>query len=182
MKDKWMWLIIVLVVVLIAASVGFRVWYLSPGIRVVGNELHAEITGKCYIIDEADGQIVDETTLSINGSTSSADGDLFDGELKVLGYQNSASGTITSLKSIERKQDGIWTITHIDNCTHQENVDGIIRPMEHFCDYHYTYYLRPDDPEFVVVLIDSFEQSKPQYAVLASDEAEAMARYNEFIS
>ena len=180
MKNKWGWFAAAVIVLAVAFVVGLRLWFLSPGIHVLGNDIHVELERRCYVIDGKTGQILDETQVSINGSTSSEDPELFDGELKVLGYQNSASGTITSLQAIEADELGNWRITHLENCTHQENVDGIIQDVEHFCDYNYTYYIDPEAPELLVVLIESFDKDQPLYAVCGNTEEEALQRYQDF--
>ncbi len=180
-KNIWFWILITIVAVLVTGVVALRCWFVSPGIRMFGKDIHVELSRKCYIIDAQSGEVVDETTLTINGSSSSSDVAIFDGELKIMGYQNSATGTVTALKSIEIKDDGIWEITHLENCTHQETVDDVIKDVEHFCDYSYTYYIHPDEPELVVALIESFIKYNPQYAVCADTEEEALARYALFL-
>ena len=126
--------------------------------------------------------MLDETTVSMKGATSRNDQELFDGDLKILGYQNSASGTVTALKVIEQAEDGCWIITHMENCTHREtDLNGITKDVEHFCDYSYTYYLYPENPGSLVVLIESFDQYQPMYAVCADSEQAALERYEEFM-
>lgn len=181
MKNKWGWLAVSGIVLVVLFVLALRLWFLSPGIHVLGNDVHVEINQQCYMIDGKTGEVVDETTVAINGSTSSEDPELFDGELKVIGYQNSASGTVTSLQAIEVDEVGGWRITHLENCTHQENVDGIIQDVEHFCDYHYTYYIDPDDPELLVVLVESFDQDQPLYAVFGNTQEDALQRYRNFL-
>lgn len=181
MKNRIGWLVIACVVLLISTVLVLRIWFISPGIHVLGNDIHVELTQTCFIIDGKTNEVVDETTVLINGSTQSGDAELFDGELKIVGYQNSSNGTITSLKAIEANDNGGWIITHIENCTHQENINGIIRDVEHFCDYHYTYYIPQENPEDLVVLIESFDKDKPQYAVCATTEEEALLNYQIFL-
>lgn len=181
MKNKGAWILAATVAAAMLGLLALKVWFTSPGIRVIGNDIHIELSRKCYIIDEASGEVVDETTVSINGSTNRSDPKLFDGEMKVLGYQNSASGRVSALMSIQRESDDCWMIEHIENCVHQENNDGIIRDVEHFCDYYYHYYIYPNQPEQLIVLIDSFQVSEPQYAVCADTEEEALERYAAFV-
>lgn len=182
MKKKWWLLLVVVVVILVIGAVGLRIWFMSPGIHTMGNDIHADLTEKCYIIDGQTGELLDETTVTVNGTTCSSDREIFDGELKILGYQNSANGTITALKAIEKKDDDCWIITHLENCTHMEtDAEGISKPVEHFCDYSYTYYLYPDDPGKLVVLIESFDKYEPKYAVCADSEEAALVRYEEFM-
>ena len=182
MNKKWLLVIVAVVVILVIGAVGLRIWFMSPGIRTLGNDIHVDLSQKCYIIDGQTGELLDETTVTVNGSTSRRDREIFDGELKILGYQNSASGTITALKAIEKKDNGCWVITHLENCTHQEEgADGVNKPVEHFCDYSYTYYLYPDDPGQLVVLSESFDKYEPKYAVCADSEEAALERYEEFM-
>lgn len=182
MKLKWKLLPVVAVVVLIVAALGLRLWFNSPGVRVLGKELHVDLSQKCFLFDKETGDLLDETVVTVKGVTSRTDRQLFDGELKILGYQNSASGTVTALKAIEVTDSGCWTITHLENCTHEETDDnGITKPVEHFCDYNYTYYLYPGSPEKTVVLIETFYKYQPVYAVCAESEEEALERYEEFM-
>ena len=182
MKLKWGWVLIAVVVALVIGALGLRFWFNAPGVRVFGNDIHVNLTQKCYIIDGQTGELLDETTVTVKGETSRHDNELFDGELKILGYQNSASGTVTSLKAIEVAADGCRIITHLENCTHREtDGNGITKDVEHFCDYSYKYYLYPDDAQHLVVLIESFEQYRPMYAVCADSEESALERYEEFM-
>ena len=182
MKKNWTWILAVAVLGLVVVAFAVRIWFNAPGIRILGDEIHADLHQKCYIIDAQTGEVIDETTVSIKGATSRSDSVLFDGELKILGYQNSASGTVTALKSIETGENGCWIISHLENCTHQEtDENGVTKDVEHFCDYSYTYYLYPDSPEQLVVLIESFNQYKPKYAVCAESEECALERYEDFL-
>ena len=181
MKSKFGWVAIACVVVLIASVLGLRLWFISPGIHVLGKDVHIELTQTCFIIDGLTDEVVDETTVLINGSTKSGDAELFEGDLKIVGYQNSSNGTITSLKALEVNEAGGWILTHLENCTHQENVNGIIQDVEHFCDYSYTYYIPQENPEDLIVLIESFAKDQPQYAVCAASEEDALLRYQAFV-
>lgn len=181
MKKNWHLLAIAAVVILVVAALGIRLWFNAPGIRVFGDEIHVDIMEKCYIIDAQTSEVVDETTVTVDGATSRSDQSLFDGELKILGYQNSASGTITALKAIEVSEDGCWMITHLENCTHSEtDENGVTKDVEHFCNYSYTYYLYPDAAEKTVVLIERFDKYQPMYAVCADSEESALERFGEF--
>lgn len=182
MKNKWGWIGVTAVIILVAVALFVRIWFISPGIRVLGHEIHVNLSQTCYIIDGQTGEMLDETTVTVKGATSRNDHNLFDGELKILGYQNSASGTVTALKSIEVTEDGCWKIEHLENCTHREtDENGVTKDVEHFCDYSYTYYLYPGDPGKLVVLIESFDEYKPLYAVCAASEEAAQERYEDFL-
>lgn len=182
MKIKWGWILVAVVLMLFAAALGLRLWFNAPGVRVLGDDIHVDLSQKCYIIDGQTGELLDETTVTVKGATSRSDQKLFDGELKILGYQNSATGTITALKAIETTGEGYIIITHFENCTHREtDENGITKDVEHFCDYSYTYYLYPDAPGNLVVLIESFNKNQPMYAVCADSEEAAMERYEEFM-
>jgi hypothetical protein len=182
MKKNWTWILAVAVLGLVVVAFAVRIWFNAPGIRILGDEIHADLHQKCYIIDGQTQEVIDETTVTVKGATSRSDQKLFDGDLKIIGYQNSASGTIESLKSIEVADNGCWMISHLENCTHSEtDENGITKDVEHFCDYSYTYYLYPDAPEQTIVLIESFVKYEPLYAVCANSEEEALSRYEEFM-
>jgi hypothetical protein len=183
MKNKWWICLVAVIVVLVLAVFGIRIWFKSPGIHVWGDEIHINLTEKCFVFDGRTGELEDETTVTVKGGTSRSDKELFDGDLKVIGYQNFADGTITDLKAIEKREDDSYIITHMENCTHPEEDDnGIIKDVEHFCDYSYYYYIDPNDPTRLVVAIDSTSRYKTMYAVCAENEEAAQARYEEFIS
>lgn len=182
MKIKWGICLVVVVAVLVLGVLGLRIWFVSPGIHTFGKDIHVNLTQKCFIIDGTTGEIVDETTVTVKGGTDSADRELFDGDLKILGYQNTADGTITALKAIEKRDNGTYMITHMENCTHpEEGENGIIKDVEHFCDYSYYYYLYPKDAGQLVVVIDSLNQYNRSYAVCAENEEAALVRYEEFV-
>lgn len=181
MKSKW-WLLGGIAAVLAVGVIALSVWFNSPGIHVLGKEIHIDITQGCYIIDGITGEVIDETAISIDGATSRADSEIFHGKMKVVGYENTASGSITSQKVIDIGEDGIWRISHLENCTHRETVDGVTRDVEHFCDLNYTYYLSPCTPDRLIVLIESFETAKPLYAISAPDEATALEVYRDFVT
>lgn len=183
MKSKWWMCLVAVIAVLVLVVFGIRIWFVSPGIHVLGDEIHINLTEKCFVIDGRTGELEYETTVTVKGGTSRSDQELFDGDLKVIGYQNSADGTITDLKAIEKRDDGSYIITHMENCTHQEeDENGITKDVEHFCDYSYYYYIDPSDPGQLVVAIDSMNEYKTVYAVCAESEEAALARYEEFTS
>ena len=182
MKSKWTIIASVTVVlVLIIAGVAVHFWFESPGVRVFGDDIHAELSGKCFVIDSDKGEVIDETELYLNGSTSSADNTLFDGQLSVVGYQNTAEGIITSTMGVEQTKNGYWIIRHIQSCTHRETIDGITQDKEHFCTYEYLYYLNPDLQDQVIVRIESINDD-PLFAVRADSKEEALARYRSFLA
>lgn len=182
MKKKWLiYVAVALVLFLIAAAVIIHFWFESAGVRSLGGDLHAELSGKCYIIDPETGEIIDETTIHINGSTSSSDSGLFEGELNVVGYQNTESGTLSSTMGVEQEDHGYWSIRHIQTCTHRETVDGITKDEEHICNYEYVYYVKPGVNDYAIVRIEPFDGDL-LFAIHADTEAEALQRYEEFSS
>lgn len=181
MRKRWIPIAVIAVLLLfIGAVFAVRLWFESEGVRTFGGDLHAELAGKCYIIDHKTGEIIDETTVYINGSTSSSDEMLFDGTLNVVGYQNTETGTIESTMGVEEGKHGYWMVQHLQSCTHRETVDGITKDVEHICDRQYFYYLNPELGQEVVVRIESLTDD-PLYAVSAETEKEALARYHSFI-
>ena len=183
MKNKWWICLVAVVAVLVLGVLGLRIWFLSPGIHTLGKDIHVNVTQKCYIIDGYSGEIVDETTVTVKGGTKSTDREVFDGNLLVLGYHNTYDGTLTALKAVEKRDNGSYIITHMENCAHfEEGENGIIKEVEHFCDYSYYYYIYPEDAGKMVVTIDSLSKSSRNYAVCAENEEAALVRYKEFIS
>jgi hypothetical protein len=145
----------------------------------LGKDIHGEISGKCYIIKPDTEEILDETSLHVSGSGSYADSSVFEGNLSVVGYQNVAKGTISTTMAVEQGKDGYWLIHHLETCTHQEKIDGITRPKEHFCDYQYIYYLHPDLDDQVIVRIEPTGKDA-MYAVRADTKEQALERYRVF--
>ena len=181
MKKKWFLMTAVaIVILLIGAAVSIHFWFEMPGIRVIGEDIHAELSGHCFIIDSDTGEIIDETELHLNGSTSSADDTLFEGQLNVVGYHNTEEGTISSIMGVEQGKNGYWIIRHIQSCTHRETIDGITQDKEHFCKYEYLYYLNPNLQDQAVVRIESINDD-PLFAVRADNQEEALSRYQAFL-
>lgn len=175
--------LLTLLFVIVAVCVHF--WFKSEGVQTLGNDIHAELSGKCYIIDPETKEIVDETNVRVQGSTTVrekySDEIPFEGELIVAGYQNVADGVIRKTMSATKGQYGYWEISHIESCTHRKTENGITKDEEHICDYTYVYYLKPEFDDQVVVRIDSFENGA-LYAVRADTEQEALVRFDEFAS
>lgn len=180
MNKKWLigGVIIVLLAV-IAGAVILHVWFESDGVHVLGSDIHAELSGKCYIINSKTNEVLDETSLYINGSGSYSDSTIFEGSLSVVGYQNTADGKIESTMAVEQGEKGYWKIHCIETCTHQETVDGNTKPKEHFCKYEYVYYLNPDYDDRAFVRIEATGEDA-MYAVYASSEEQALQLFQEF--
>lgn len=182
MKKKWLIFgVVALVLALIGGAVIVHFWFESDGVRTLGNDIHAELSGKCYIIDPETGEITDETTIYISGSSSYSDSSIFEGDLTVVGYQNTATGTIEKTMGVEQGDQGYWLIHYLESCTHRETVDGITKDVEHLCDYQYIYYLTPGVHDQVIVRIEPWD-GDPLYAVLADTQTEALHRYEAFAS
>ena len=81
MKIKWGWILVAVVLMLFAAALGLRLWFNAPGVRVLGDDIHVDVSQKCYIIDGQTGELLDETTVTVKGATSRSDQKLIDGEL-----------------------------------------------------------------------------------------------------
>lgn len=181
MNRKWFLIAIIVVVVLfVAAVVGLGVWFESPGVRVFLGDFHAEVSSVGYIIDSATGEVLGQTPVTVDGSTGRSEPNSFDGELTVLGYQNFSNGTITATKVVETAGE-YYIINHLESCTHSEQDDnGITKEVEHFCDYYYTWFFRPSDPEFLIVAVEDFEEENTYYVVCTPTEGEALQTYEWF--
>ena len=180
MKKKIVISVVGCILILIAVVAILHFWFRSEGIQVLGDDIHAEISGKCFIIDPEKSEVLDETMVYVNGSTMRLDATLFEGELSVVGYQNTADGTMESTMGVEQRDGGYWLISHIQSCTHRENIDGITKDVEHICKYQYVYYLNPEFEDQVIVRIETVDDD-PVYAVLAGSEEEALSRLDYFM-
>lgn len=182
MKKNLIWIgIIVVIVLLIGALVGIRFWFEQPGIQVLGNQIHVEMNEIGYIIDSKTEEIIGQTPVSIEGATSIQDKTKFDGDLTVLGYPNIESGTVEATTSVERLGSGFYAIDCVESCTHSETENGVTKVVEHICDYMYTYYLYPENENFLIVKVKDLEKSTVVYVVCAENEDQAMENYAWFL-
>lgn len=180
MNRKWIWISAAIPVALLAAAViGLQIWYNSSGIHVLGGELKVKMEATGYVIDGDTGEVIGQTPVSVNGV--STESDQFDGEALVLGYQNVGEGFITDTKDLERTDSGFYLIHCMESCVHDEEVNGKTETVQHLCEYYYTYYLHPDDPEALVVCVGNFDERKLLYVVCADSETEALEQYDWFM-
>lgn len=183
MKKNLVGIIAAAVVIALVGTVGgIALWFGSPGVRVFGGSLHAEINQIGYTIDPATGKIVGQTPINIDGSTSHSDPELFDGDSSMPAYKNDVSGTLEITRAIEVTDSGFYIIRQLEKCTHEETVDEITKDVEHLCDNYYTYYLYPEKKDFLIGLVEQFEENTPIYVVCADSEAEALETYNWFLA
>ena len=182
-KNKWIIVVmIVFVVALIAAVVGIHCWYNSGNIRVMGDELRVDLEGIGYIIDASTGEITGQTPIAAVGKTLESDSSVFNGELEVLGYVNETDGTITTSQVVTEGKNGLWEIHCLESCLHyEEDSSGATEPVEHLCDYYYVFYVYPEDQDFMVVCVESFEEDELVYIVLADSEDQALETYQWFL-
>ena len=181
-NNKWIWIGMTLVVIALTAVVlGVNAWYNSGGVRVMGNQLRVELEGTGYVFDGETGEVTGQSPVILRGNNLSADKQTFDGTLEVLAYQNEELGTVTGTSVVQEGENGFWMVHYLEQCLHYEDVEDGTEAVEHICDYYYTYFLYPKNPDFLVVLVESFKEDTPIYIVLADSEAEAAEAYTWFM-
>lgn len=182
MKKKFLWIILaVAVVAVIGVVLGVSGWFRSPGVHVLGNDIHVELQRTGYIIDGETGEITGQTQVYMNGTSDNVGSNEFEGSLLVLDYQNESSGTVTSEAAVDKTDSGFYLIDLVQTCVHEEEVDGVTQDVEHFCDYVYQYCLYPENPDFLLVVVEDFEESTPIYVVCADSEAQALKDYQWYL-
>lgn len=180
--SKWIWIgAILFIIVLIGVVVGINMWYNSGNVRAMGGKLRAELYGVGYVFNHETGELIGQTTVSVNGETSSSDKEIFEGLLNVKDYYNEADGTLTTTKGVLEGDDGYWEIRVRENCRHiEENDDGTSEVVNHSCKYSYTYYVHPDKQDFLVVRVRDKYEVYPLYVIMANSQEEATRIYKEF--
>lgn len=168
------------VVAIIAAAAGLQFWFERPGIREFNGGIHVELNEIGYIIDAKTGEITGQSPVSLNGSTATFDPETFEGEALVLGYQNTEGGKIETTLAVEKTGDGFYLIHQLEECTHSEEINGVTQNVSHLCDYYYTYYIYPQKPDFLIALVESYEEDAV-YVVCADSEEDALAQYQWFL-
>lgn len=182
-SSKWIWIgMTLLVIALTATVIGVNYWYHSGSIRIAGDDIRVEFEGIGYIFDGETGEITGQTPVTLIGKSKSTDSEVFEGELDVLAYPNEETGTITSDVAVKEIADGYWIIRKLDTCLHYETTENErTEAVRHFCNYVYSYYFRPDNPDFLVVCIESYSNGGVAYVVLADSEEKATENYNWFM-
>lgn len=149
----------------------------APGGHAVDDNLYAHFSGDCYIFREKDDTLVEISMVAMDGFQVE---DSFEGTLSVLGYEHSEDGFIEGTPLVSKVGD-FYTVLDKKTCRHNEtDEDGNNKMVTHFTDYEFTYYVYPQKPEFLAVLI--YEHLKDDYyvGVLATSEAEAKEYYQWF--
>lgn len=190
MDKKKLWLIIGAAVAALAILIGVLCWLYWPGYRVVGDRLYVDIQKTGFVFDPETGELLDQTPVTVTGTAASADGGVFDGEVLVEGYQNTADGVVTSEAGTETTDDGFVVIRYLENCTHDEVVEfesgykpenDVTKKVSHICNYYYTVCLYPEDGDFAVVEVGHYYNDTLVYVICAEDEAQAREYYEWYV-
>lgn len=149
----------------------------AAGCHIVDGTLYAKFGGDCYIFREKDDTLVEISMITMDGSQV---GDIFDGTLSVLGYDHSESGFLEGTPLVSKKGD-FYTVWDQKTCRHTEtDEDGNNQMVTHFTDYEFTYYVNPENPERLVVVIHEALKDVYYVGVLADSEAQAKEYYQWF--
>ena len=183
-KNTWIFIGVgVLLAALAAVVIVSNCWFNSGNVRTLGKKLRVELSGVGYVISQETGKVIGQAPMNVEGSSSSADQEVFQGDLEIMGYINEADGEMTSNKGVRKGDNGYWEIHHLDNCRHvEENENGNKEVVNHSCKYSYIYYVHPDRQDFVIARVKDKYAMFPLYVVLADSELEALSIYQEFIN
>lgn len=181
-KSKWIWICLILfVVILLGTVIGINRWYNSGNVRIGAQKLRVDLSGIGYIVDPATGKVTGQTPIGIEGECPDLEKGEFNGQMEVLGFVNETGGTITTTMAVGEGENGFWEIHCVESCLHyEEDEKGNKMPVDHLCDYIYTFYVHPEKQDFMVVLVDSFDADDSSFIVLAGSEAEALETYRWF--
>ena len=121
--------------------------------------------------------------MSIEGQSLKSDNATFDGWMNVLNYVNEYDGTLTTSMGTLKGDDGYWEIHVDESCTHvEENEQGHLESVSHFCKYSYVFYVHPDKQDFLVARVKDSYKVYPVYVVMANSQEEATRIYKEFVT
>lgn len=149
----------------------------SYGFHIVDDKVYANFYGACIVFD-SNGNA---TTSSLSFQGAQGEGDSFEGDLAVLGFEPDEGGYITHKPVVQKWENGIYTVFDHPDCRHNEpDENGLSTWVTHATRYATTYLMREDDPDYLAVLI--YDQNEYNYhvAILAETEEEARAGWKWF--
>lgn len=150
----------------------------ASGCHVVDDRLYAHFAGDCYVFREKDDELVVLTSVSVDGNQTAKD--TFKGTLELLDYQHSEDGFIEGTPLVSKVGD-FYTILDRKTCRHNETDEaGNNKMVTHFTDYEFTYYVYPENPKFLAVIIYEHLLDDYYVGILANSEAEARTYYRWF--
>ena len=149
----------------------------SYGCHVVDDAVYAHFAGDCYVFNDKTGEPEALTSVALDGYQS---GESFVGTLELLDYQHSESGFLEGTPLVTKMGD-FYTILDRKTCRHAEtNEDGSNKMVTHFTDYEFTYYVYPENPEFLAVIIYEHVKDKYHVGIFANSEERAKEYYQWF--
>lgn len=182
MKTRWLWIAIIgVLVIVLSVLLGGKLFLRSSGIRTFGGDLYVNVSGTAYAFDDQTGEFLDVTQMTVDGCTDG--GGIFEGTLSVLGFPITESGTIAGDAVVTVTGDGFYCIEYLPMCTHMETAENGEReyPLEHQCNFSYTYYVYPENPEFLAVVVYDYAEMEYYVAVMADSQEQAESRYAWFL-
>ena len=177
MRKKWIIIISICAVLLLAAVVAGICWFACPGVRFSGNLANFNLKdAKCYII--AGDQVIDQTTMTFEGLYRDTDGPVdWEFNFEIPGYTDIVKSEKIYEECFANKIDKRWTAQY------HVIVDESGAPIAD-----------PKNEEAMVIVIMDFIKNKPVarvyfhesykrdnvYAVCADSEEEALEIFREF--
>lgn len=160
-----------------------------PGTHLFDGELYVHLDGVGYSFALKDGKLGDfqsETPVKVSGGTKG--GEDFEGELSVLGYPITESGTISGTPAAVPGKNGFYEIHWNPSCTHTESVtetnaegetvSSYDKKVNHFCNYQYIFVVHPDHPDFAAVYVHNIVKDANYVVILADSEDQAKELYH----
>ena len=150
----------------------------SDGCHIVDGKLYAHFNGDLYVFDEKTDELEALTSVAMDGKQT--DTDFFAGTLSLLHYQRAEEGFIEGTPLVTKEGD-FYKVLDQKTCRHNEtDEDGNNKMVTHITDYTFTYYVYPEKPEFLAVVIYEHYLDDYHVGILASSEAEAKEGYKWF--
>ena len=176
MKKKWIILISICVVLVLAVVAG-GCWFFSPGVHFFCNLANFNLKDEdCYII--SDGKVIDQTTMTFEGLYKDTNGPIPDWEynFEIAGYSDFAEGKKVYDSCSAIKHKGGWTAlywVYVDDSGQDiynlENQEAVIMVNMEFVE---------NKPVAKIVYDGKYERDTV-WAVCADSEEEALRLYRE---
>ena len=176
MKKKWIILISVCVV-LVLAAVAVACWFFSPGVHFFWNLANFNLKDEnCYII--SNGEVIDQTTMTFEGVYRYTNGPVpkWDYTFKIAGYSDIAEGKQVYDTCSAMKSGGKWTAlywVYVDDSDQdiyiEKNQEAVIMITMDFV----------ENKPVAKIAYDGKYERDAVWAVCADSEEEALRLYSE---
>lgn len=185
MKKRLLWIAIgvvlavasTVVTVLIVKDFQFH----SEGFHADGTYLHIEGNWTGYIFNAETGETLGQTPVEVEVTSNKEDHSQLEGDMIVLGYQNSSDGTMIKSAIAEQTESGCYVVHYFEECQHEADLENKQSAYTHFCQYYYTYYFYPEKENFVAVSVEEFDANDQILIICAESEEQAKSDFEWFM-